>query len=169
MHPKIPELAAHFGVKLSERSCEDGAVYDGRTIATNCKSGYLGDHRVMHEIAHYVVSKRRQKGKPEFNLGSVYNSWEGVKYLHTRKLPLSEGDTQEFMCQFLCVLWGRAYGISVVLPSEREGSWDVVDWDGYLRYKTQEFSHSDSYQQLQWRALIRLRARGMLNRLPIAA
>jgi hypothetical protein len=167
LHPKLKELASHFGVELSERSCEGGESYDGKTIALNGKNGYLGDHRIMHEIAHYVVAKRNQKNKPEYNLGTVSNSWVGTRGKHFRKVKggKEESQTQEYMCHFLCILWGRAYGISVDLPDDPH--WEVKDWDGYLNFKIKESQAIFSDCDNQWRALIRLRVRGMLKRLPL--
>ncbi len=163
MHPALKELADHFGVPLSERSAENGAGFDGKTVAINGKNGYLGDHRLMHEIAHYVVAKKNQKNKPEYNLGSIPDLWIGIRYLHERVVPFEESETQEFMCHFLCVLWGRAYGISPLLASEPD--WKI-DWDEYLSFKIEE-AKSHNEVALQWQALIRLRARGMLRKLPL--
>lgn len=166
-HPKLKELASHFGVELSERSCEDSESYNGKTIAINSKNGYIGDHRVMHEIAHYVVAKRQQKNKPEYDLGSVSSGWLGVHSKHDRKVKggFKESQTQEYMCHFLCILWGKAYGISTDLPDEP--NWEIKNWDDYLNFKTRESASVFGDEHNQWAALIRLRVRGMLRNLPI--
>lgn len=164
MHPILPRLAKHYGLKLSKRSCEGNALFNGKTLAINGRYGYISDHRLMHEIAHFAVAKKRQKTRPEYDMPSPANSWLGIGFKYSGNVKWGERETQEYMCHFLCALWGKAYGVSPLLAEEP--NWHVPDWDWYIAVKIKEADERYNEADKQWQALIRLRARGML-RLPL--
>lgn len=154
MNPIIPQLAARFGVKLSNRvswSVEKGlpkgftndkAHYDGQTIATvirlnNGTVCHKDDHSLMHEIAHYAVAKEEQRDLPEFGLGTVaYGLPFGETDWGYDAIPSvveqKESDIQEKVAQLLCIHWGKLYGIS---PRMVENPDYVQGWDHYFNLK----------------------------------
>jgi len=179
MHSVIQKLADCFGVKLSDRNCGDGYVFDGKSIAIQglkwidseeinsqfidkMISISLTDHDLLHEIAHYVCADLCQRDLPEYGLGGIpmFNNIyveEVVDY--------SEQCIQECMVQLLCVHWGKAYGISPRLTHDPKYT-ITNSWDQYLMAKLLE-RHVPNNELCLWTALIRLRERGLLSYLPV--
>lgn len=194
MHPKVKQLADRFGVVLSNRICfsvERGlpedykpefAMYDGKSLATRIRFANRvfekDDHGLMHDIAHYAVALPVQRELPEFGLGTpaygqplgITDRW-GYEAIPSVIEP-DESEIQEHMAQFLCVLWGKAYGIS---PRMMESPSYVSDWDEYFKKKSYA-EHRRWLDELPsvlefgwkrvWRSLIRLREDGWMQ-LPI--
>lgn len=176
MHPKVQEIADHFGVILSHRPFPptqnyDDLVrfpmYDGKSIATMGAN----DHDVLHEIGHWVAAEPEQKDLPEFGLGTpFYGTPVGcVAHREDTTFPavvdVEDAEVQEMMSWFLCVLWGQAYGIPSVLRMH-PGYGDT--WEMYLdrklnkeRFYTTE--QEENFVRRMWIALIRLDQRGLLT------
>ena len=176
MHPKVQEIADHFGVVLSSRLYPrtegyDDSVqflrYDGKSIAT----GGANDHDVLHEIGHWVASFSEQRDLPEHGLGTP-SYGTPIGYVRGREditIPAvvdeEEAEVQEYMTWFLCILWGQAYGIPSVLRLY-PGYGDT--WEMYLDrklnkecfYTTEE---EENHDRKVWTALIRLHQRELLS------
>jgi hypothetical protein len=167
MHPILPRLAAHFGVRLADRSCVLNHIYDprDRSIATRGRRRVFSDHDLLHEIAHFAIASERQKRLPEYGLGSVAIAGELGTDPDEVIIRDEEGNIQERMTHFLCILWGMAYGVSSEL-SEHMGLFP--SWDSYLLFKTRE-ENLHLPEELGWEALICLRETGWLDQLPLTA
>jgi hypothetical protein len=156
MHHKISALAEYFGVRLSERSCREGHIYDGRTIALMGSRVPLSDHDLLHEIAHFAVATPGQRLLPEYGLGNATiagQTW--IKAIVSR----NEREIQERMCMLLSARWGIAYDISAVFSAAPH---TIVVWEKYIGAY---FLFEDP--MLMWEALFRLDGIGLLLLLPI--
>lgn len=186
MHPKVQEIANHFGIVLSKRLFSPSMEYDDlvRYPAYDGKSiAIIGanDHDLLHEIGHWVAAEPEQRDLPEFGLGTpFYGTPVGcVKNKEDITFPavidFDESEIQEMMTQLLCVLWGQAYGIPSVLRLY-PGYGDT--WEMYLGRKLgipiQVGSHTtvvsikpaeeqEDFVRRMWTALVRLHQRGLLS------
>jgi len=205
MHPKVIQLANHFGAKFSDRvsySVENGlpgnfthdkAHYDGETIATKIllSNGAIvekDDHTLMHEIGHYAVASKEQRELPEYGLGTpIYglplgekpSDWGMYSIAIPSVVDQIESETQEHMTQYLCVLWGSAYGLSSAMVEEPTY---IGNWHSYFFMKTDP-KHNGCKQHptdflrdahnkdkaceriilTMWNALFRLRDNGLMR------
>lgn len=175
MHPKVQEIADHFGVVLSKRWFPPSSDYDSLTQypAYDGKSiGIIGanEHDLLHEIGHWVAAEPEQRDLPEFGLGTpFYGTPLGcVKNKEDITFPVvvdfDESETQEYMTQLLCILWGQSYGIPSVLRLY-PGYGDT--WEMYLDRKlNKEFGDTEQEEDFvrrMWTALVRLHQRGLLS------
>lgn len=165
MHRDVLRIATHFGVRIANRSATNNHIFDGKTIATY--GGWpqrqtFSDHDLLHEIGHFVAASPEQRDLPEYGLGSVVDA--GELYC-TNVVDWEEGDTQEYMTQFLSVFWGMTYNISPHLSEGTpEGYADT--WEHYLHNKIREVCvlGLGNCVSRMWTALIRLHERGLLTK-----
>lgn len=108
MHPKLQEIADRYGIPISNRSCHNGYMWDGRTLSIHHQKEkwdddfhrgggklislsepiYIGDSWAAHEIAHWVVATPTERSFPEYGctIGIVPFGatggirWDKVKY-----------------------------------------------------------------------------------------
>jgi hypothetical protein len=170
MNPKVQQLANHFGVKLAYRSATGSHVFDGKSIAmsggsTGTYRRDFSDHDLLHDIAHYAVASPEQRDLPEYGLGIARIAGEIYVPNVVDISGIAEATIQEFMVQLLCVLWGRAYGISPELSATPNDPL-LLSWDTYLIVKINDSTHPKC-EVYMWQAIIRLRDNGMLDNLPL--
>lgn len=174
MHPAVLRLAEHFGVGFSAHVAFTRQVYHGktRTIALRFskrgKIHHQTDHDLLHDIAHFAVASEEQRNLPEFGFG--FGSFIGERQHGEHIGSRADDDLQEAMAQFLCIKWGRTYGISPQLSGEKPETFP--DWQVYLNSKTDAIwegyqEHTEKYYGNKWEALVCLKVAGWLDELPV--
>jgi hypothetical protein len=145
MHPILPRLAEHFGVRLEDRSCFRNHVYNPkkRSIALRGRERKFSDHDLLHEIVHFALASEKQRRFPEYGLGYAAIDWEWWDIPGC--MSLKDANIQERMVSFLCIRWGMAYGIS---PELSMSPGRYTSWEQYLIAKTQEEPHDDAWLAL---------------------
>jgi hypothetical protein len=68
LDPRVVALAKKVGVKLFRRDTNRGPHWNGRTVALLVNGRLSDDDDVIHEIAHYAISERRDQ--INFGLGA---------------------------------------------------------------------------------------------------
>lgn len=82
LHPQLQTIVERFGIPISNRSCHNGYMWDGKTLATYYQKETwdenfntllslsepipIGDAWIAHELAHWVVASPTEREFPEY-------------------------------------------------------------------------------------------------------
>lgn len=181
MHSGLREIANRFQAPLSDRSCLNGYIYDGKTIATNfqketwddnCKKVLsvsdplpIPDDWMAHEIAHWVVADPTEREFPEYGcalgivgFGAYPLKFQGVaESLEYKRLEsLAEGLLQKEEQEFRehCADFLAVHWCDQLgIPVIEEGR----PINKFLSPKYEHYRIEDG-----WKAIIWLRERGLI-------
>lgn len=182
MHPQLRKIAEQYGVPLSDRSCHNSYMYDGKTLATTYQKENwdedfnnllslsdplpIPDDWMAHEIAHYVVADSVEREFPEYGcaVGIVgfgsdplwNNSILTAKQLQSTYdgvLTREEQDFREICADLLGTYWCKRVGIRV-----EEKAHPVYKLVSSLTEPKSSYSY-----EMGWRAIIWLRENNLME------
>lgn len=134
-HPKLVSLAKELGMSLSDRSCTDGYLWDGESLALNrgvydyetdtiVETKPIPDDQIAHEIGHWLAATPEERSFPEYGcmMGTLFGTvapvslemgWELRNKVCENVLTQEEQSFQEAKADFFGVWLCDQLGIPV--------------------------------------------------------
>lgn len=172
MNNHLRNLAESYGVPLSDRSCYNSHIWNGKTLALNFQREvwddegerllFVGDPQPLpdfdlaHEIAHWVVANPVEREFPEYGgdwlTYSPYIANGGLTGGELAKnwegvLNREEQNFREACADFLGVYWCDIFGIEV-----------KEEWRPINKYS----NYTGKLYEVGWEAIIWLRKEGWI-------
>lgn len=104
---KIRYIANQLGVKFYARDCLVSCGWNGKTIATICNGEIVSDSDLIHELAHWFISKPNRRKLYNYGLGNSPDDLHGKQLEEDKNLDI---DHEECLASCLGILIEKKLG-----------------------------------------------------------